>query len=425
MPSIRLNGMTITTEKQGATRILKSGLPSPFGKYSEIKTTDYEFRFSLLGEIKSIRGLKPTWPHPYETLKRTDANDWVYNTAGSVIHCQNLKEYVGDYYVPCLPYPSNAVWNFSPYSNPNVAQAFGAWSQLFGTLHSLSDSLQPASIREFVDKVLKHDEDFLHKRADKLHEIIGGAISVLPPDTRHVDYEIVPLVLADGCLYHCNFCTVKSSHHFKVRSQENIQDQISRLKDFYSRGINNYTALFLGNHDALHAGEEVVMMAAEDAYEAFEFSDRSGVSPGLFLFGSVDSLLKAEQRFFDRLENSPYHVYLNIGFESVDEATLSALGKPIKVSKIRSAFQKLLDLNCKYPTIDVSANFLLSDQFSARHNESIVELLSSIPEHLEKSGTVYLSPLVSDKSSENLLPTFFDIKRQSRLPTFLYLIQRM
>lgn len=40
-------------------------------------------------------------------------------------------------------------------------------------------------------------------------------------------------------------------------------------------------------------------------------------------------------------------------------------------------------------------------------------------------GAIYLSPLMNSPKRGQLLPAFFEIKRQSRLPTYIYLIQRL
>ena len=52
----------ISIEKEGPDKLVKQSFPLRFGKYSEIKTPDFEFCFNLNGEIKSIRGFKLTGP---------------------------------------------------------------------------------------------------------------------------------------------------------------------------------------------------------------------------------------------------------------------------------------------------------------------------------------------------------------------------
>ena len=62
----QLNNFTVSIEKQGPRSISKASFPLRYGKYSEIRTSDYEFLFNLNGEIKFVRGLNPKWPHPAE-----------------------------------------------------------------------------------------------------------------------------------------------------------------------------------------------------------------------------------------------------------------------------------------------------------------------------------------------------------------------
>lgn len=222
MASYRLANLFITTQKEEDRIFSKSRFQQPFGTYAEIRTTDYAFQFNLRGQIKYIRGLGVNWPHPYEYWKRTDGNDWVYYSVGSVNGIKQIKKWLGEYYLPCFPYPSNSIWEFNLYTDPNIMQALGAWSQLYATLHQLQHSDVPGHIREFLDLVVDNNENALHQRAETLRNIIGGRVSVLLPDTRHTDYDVIPLTLADGCLYHCNFCCLKSHQHFQPRPRESI-----------------------------------------------------------------------------------------------------------------------------------------------------------------------------------------------------------
>ena len=281
----------ITAEKQGPAKIAKGSFPLRYGKYSEIKTSEYEFVFNLNGEIKFIRGLGTDWPHPAEQIKRTDGNDWVYYTVGDSGGDKGVKSWFGEYYLPCLPYPSNAVWEVGYFSNPRIMNAFAAWSQLYGDLYMTmaQESRYHAKARELIESVLANHDGILRERSQTLNEILGGRFSVLPPDARHVDYEIVPLNIADGCLYHCGFCCVKTDRPFRARTREEVVGQIRRLKDFYGRNLENYNGLFLGNHDALAAGKEAVIFAASEACRGLGFDERPAQPPFLFLFGSVHS----------------------------------------------------------------------------------------------------------------------------------------
>ena len=72
--------LMISVEKKGRDPLAKQTFPRRTYRYSEIKTPGFEFCFNLNGEILSIRGLTPDWPHPAEHFKRTVGNDWVYHT---------------------------------------------------------------------------------------------------------------------------------------------------------------------------------------------------------------------------------------------------------------------------------------------------------------------------------------------------------
>ena len=129
MESYSPNNLAIIVEKQYPAKIAKASFPLRYGKYSEIKTSEYEFLFNLNGEIKFIRGLNTRWPHPAEQLKRTDGNDWVYYTVGDKSSADGIISWLGEYYLPCLPYPSNSIWEINYFANPEIMNGFAAWSQ--------------------------------------------------------------------------------------------------------------------------------------------------------------------------------------------------------------------------------------------------------------------------------------------------------
>lgn len=418
MPSYRINGMAVTIEKEGADEFTKATYPIRVGKYSEIKTQDYEFHFNLKGQIKFIRGLHYKWRHPGELLKRTDGNDWVYYSLGSV--GERIVRWLGEYYLPCPPYATNAIYEYNPFNDPNVMSALGAWAQLYANLYETKRDDLPAEVRAFFDQIRDNDENTLFKQAEEFHSIIGGRLSVLPPDTRHVDYEVIPLTLADGCRYHCGFCCVKSPQAFRPRGSEDIQEQIGRLKDFHGPNLQNYKALFLGNHDALGAGRDLLLNSASQAITAFGTQ-----KPMLFLFGSADSLLEADSALLDGLNRLADRTYINIGLESVDDATLKGIKKPLDAAKVGEAFQKMLQINRDYEKIEVTANFLLGDMLAPGHDQALMDLLHSVPEADSRKGAIYLSPLLESQKKRELLDTFFKIKEQSRLPAYIYLIQRL
>jgi hypothetical protein len=420
--TVHLNHFEFTTNKSGAVHYTKASYPVRYGMYGEIKTTDYLFEFNLNGEIKTIRGLNGNWPHPAEWLKRNAANDWVYYSVGRY---HRLFSFLGEYYLPCLPYPSNSPWEYDPFGDVNIQNALAAGFRLQDELRPILANGIPDGLKDYLGRIIRHDASTLGRKTQKLHEIIGGAVSVLPPDTRHVDYDVIPLKVADGCLYHCGFCCVKSRRRFQCRSKDNIERQIRRLKRFYGADLRNYNALFLGNHDALAAGSETICHAATNAYQALGFESAFIKSPALFLFGSVDSLLNAGNRLFEALDRLPFYTYINIGLESADRDTLALIDKPLKPSQIKYAFRKMLDINRQSLNIEVTANFLLGEHLPPSHHHALVDLIRSNLNRFYSKGAIYLSPLNTSQNRSELLRQFVEIKTKSRLPTYLYLIQRL
>ncbi|MGD1972630.1 MAG: radical SAM protein [Desulfobacterales bacterium] len=422
MKHYRLKNLDIILEREGANRYTKASYPIRYGRYSEIETRDYLFQFNLNGDIKYIRGLNQDWPHPAEWLKRTEANDWAYYTAGGY---RGIFHTLGEYYLPCLSYPSNSVYGYNPFADENIQKAFKAWIRLLENLRRMRTNGIPSKVKNFLFHISGRNPCALRIRSEKLHRIIGGQVSVLPPDTRHVDYGVIPLMLTDGCRYHCGFCCIKTRQNFHPRSRGNVRQQIRQLRAFYGADLANHNAIFLGNHDALAAGHEHICMAAAEAYAAFDFDKAYVKDPALFLFGSVDSLLDAGDDLFETLNRLPFYTYINVGLESVDAATLKSIQKPLEISKIEDAFQLMLAVNRSYPNLEITANFLLGDHLSARHYQALVKLIRNRLDRYYSKGAIYLSPLNTSHDNRKLLNKFVEIKNLSRLPTYLYLIQRL
>jgi hypothetical protein len=427
MDSYRFGNLAITPIKEGSRQFSKVSYPIRYGRFSEIRTRHYFFQFNLNGEIKYIQGRGQNWPHPAEWLKRTVAHDWVYFSAGTY---SEIYDYFGEYYLPCLSYPSNAIMGGKSFEGNAVRAALDAWKALRTEIKAALSAPLPEGVRDLLSQVSKNDAHTLMLRSQALHSLIGARIPVLPPDTRHVDYEVIPIVVADGCLYNCEFCRVKTGEDFAPRSRQNILTQIKSLKDFYGRDIRNYNAIFLGQHDGLGAGFELLEFAAEKAYEVFEFEHSNLKDAYLFLFGSVDSLMRSEDALFELLNGLPFSTYINIGLESPDPPTLKALKKPLKTELITKVFRRMLDVNREYEKIEITANFILGGSLPSSHLPRCLDLIRENLERFYSKGAIYFSPLmdgrpINGEAKKHMLKSFSKIKTLSRLPTYLYLIQRL
>ena len=148
MEHYRLNNLDITLEREGAKRFTKASYPIRYGRFCEIETQKYLFQFNLNGEIKYIRGFTQDWPHPAEWLKRTDADDWVYYSTGGY---RGIFHALGEYYLPCLSYPSNSVYGYNPfYTFINI----GLESADAATLRNIQKPLEIPKIEDAFQMML-------------------------------------------------------------------------------------------------------------------------------------------------------------------------------------------------------------------------------------------------------------------------------
>ncbi|MBU0993599.1 MAG: radical SAM protein [Proteobacteria bacterium] len=422
MTFYQFDNYSITLDKKGVNIYTKASYPIRYGQYSEIKTKEFVYHFNQNGEIRFIQGRGNGWPNPVEWLKRTLGNDWIYYSAGGYA---GVFECMGEYYVPCLPYGNTSLLDAKPFKNKMIENAIEIWPRVVSSIACLLDGETHIDLSHYISNVIKNDSARLQQKAQLFHRLIGGQISVLPPDTRHVDYDVIPVIIADGCLYNCGFCRVKSGNRFESRSKEDILNQIRQLKGFLGRDIINYNAVFLGQHDALNAPAELINFAAQNAYDIFELKLSNMKGANLFLFGSVKSFLDKEPSFFQDLNRLPYKTYINIGVESADPATLKYLKKPIELKDIIHTFERMMAINHHFENIEITLNFVIGEMLPENHVPSILSLIRDRLDRPYPKGSVYLSPLYDYEKKRYLRDILHRIKIQSKLPVFFYLIQRL
>lgn len=411
----------ITLGKQGGVNYSKQSFPLHCGIFHEIASDSYVFHFNLNGEIIRAQRKGKDWRHPHEWLKRTTGNDWVYYSTGGYT---GVFEAIGEYYLPNFTYPSNNLLGGHPFADKEIRSLADSWYEiiieLMENIHNPTES-----IRSFLGVAVANTPDALEEKAQRLRAIIGGRISVLPPDARHVEYNLIPLTIADGCLHKCRFCKVKNSSSFSTRTTAEIADQTNRLKDLFGADLINCNALFLGEHDALQAGPNLLLFSIEEAYRQFGFAASYIKEHKTFLFGSATSLLNTPESFFSDLEKLPGMFYINIGLESADQETLDKIGKPISAALVREAFTRMQEINSRYGNIETTANFIMDAELPANHYPAILELIRERLVFTKPKGSIYFSPLTFNQPSRARLFEFNRLKVLSRLPTFLYIIQRL
>jgi hypothetical protein len=351
----------------------------------------------------------------------------VYYSAGDY---KGVYDLLGEYYYPYLSYPSNAILGDNPFEDRAIRTAIRSWTALAGRMSDLSTDALPAALKDTVPLIGLQSPATLREKAARLHHRIRGKVTVLPPDSRHVDYEVIPITIAQGCLLDCGFCRVKSGRGFKALTRPEIAEQMREVGQLYGRDLRNYNAVFFGQHDALQAGTDLVLFAAEKAYDLLEVEHSCMKGPTLFLFGSPISFIGAHEALFDGLSKLPFSTYINVGLEAADARMLSELKRPVSVELVQEAFSRMLDINQRYQQVEVTANFVFSDLSSPEHFASLLALTGSRLDPTRAKGAIYLSPMldgttVTDARRRDLIRRFQEVKAHNRLPTFLYLIQRL
>ncbi|MEE4165491.1 MAG: hypothetical protein V2I35_05795, partial [Desulfocapsaceae bacterium] len=291
----QFDNCSVTLFKHGDKKYTKASYPVRTGIYSEIATGSFVYHFNLNSEIIRVIGTTAEWPHPHEWLKRTAGNDWIYYSTGGY---SGVFETTGEYYLPNLPYLTNNALGGKPFNTPYIQSAAGRWHDRLKTLQK--SFAQPGSqVSEFLNSVLAGTPEYLAGKAGELQNCCGGKITVLPPDTRHVDYNVIPLSLSEGCLYKCEFCKVKNSKPFSTRSTSQISGQIIHLQKLYGADLINFNSLFLGEHDGLCSDRRTLLFAIHEAIDKLSLNKSWCPGSNIFLFGSVFSLLNTPISVFD------------------------------------------------------------------------------------------------------------------------------
>lgn len=161
-----------------------------------------------------------------------------------------------------------------------------------------------------------------------------------------------------------------------------------------------------------------------DGLHLFQIKTQA-LGPHPILFGSVGSFLAARPALFEHLNRLPFYTYINIGFESADAETLSLIGKPITPEEVKNAFEKMKEINAAFDQIEITGNFVAGDNLSPEHEGTLADLLKHAGSRRQSKGAVYISPLKETPKKRELLPRFYKIQEESRLPVFVYLIQRL
>jgi len=415
------DGFNCTLFKQGLTRYEKLSYPVRFGVYHEVSGRDLTVHFNLRGHPVYLQSTAASWPHPHDWIKITPSGKRLYLSSGSYLDGFSLY---GEHFIPVPDHSSNSLFPLDPFGLPEVIEAerrYTGW--IDGLMSALSAAPAPPAIA-FL-KVLRQTCTHPLQSAMRFHTAIRGTVPVLPPDTRHTVYDVIPLIISDGCLSNCGFCTIKTGTPFRERGLEEIREQADSTVAFLGPDLRNFNAVFLGQNDALACSHSLIDFAISLSLSKFEVKNSLIKEPALFMFGSVKSLLAARESTFHTIEASGFRCYINIGFESFHQPTLDLLKKPANASDVRLAFQKALDINRRFSHIEITGNFVLGTSLPDEHNEILsLTLMQPAPTaHEGQAITIYLSPLSGHRDeSRQILRTVRTLQQTSNTPCYLYLL---
>ncbi|WP_300672310.1 radical SAM protein [Desulfoluna sp.] len=413
------DGIQVRWGLVGAQRYLKASWPVRYGLFHEIRTPSYLFQFSAEGVIRFVQGRPGTWHEHTDWFKRTAGGDWVYYSSGGY---NGAFSAIGEHYIPIFPYHSNPVIGEKAYPAETLRAVLQALETLTAWAEKVAEELPPEGAAFLSCVARKNQKDTLASQADRFHELTHGPLTVLPPDCRHVDYDILPLRLARGCLYHCRFCEVKSSQTFAVEAPDHVTEQVASFSDHFKADLIHMGGVFLGEHDALAAGEGPVVAAAEACETLFSGDGRMADRPSLFLFGSPHALLNVSEAGWEALDHLPFNVAINTGVESLDPPTLDYLGRPTPVALVKEAVKRADEVMRRCRNVSVSLNMVTGDALPPSHHESLSCFVASRD---TRDAPLYLSPLKDHAHRRTTMAEFTALKRISRAPLFLYLLQRL
>jgi len=429
MDALRLGDFEIVERVAGARRPLKASYPVHYGTFCQVGEGPYRCRFLPSGAVKYLWGHgERHWPHPGEWLKHTLGDDWIYYSAGDY---EGLFSLYGEHQLPCPAYPSNSPLDPRPFADERVRAALEWFASLPERLGRLAGRAPPR-LAATLEAISRHTPAGLARRARRLHDICGGRLAVLPPEARHLDYDVVPLTVADGCLYGCRFCCLESPGRLRPRSPDDVADQLERLRRLLGADLPEYAGVFAGNHDGLAAGWELVVQAARRAWEVLELAGSHLAPRLLVLFASADALLSVSEEGWRQLAALPFQVHVNIGLESAHPEILERLGKPLTPARVERALARLLEINQRFVNLEISANFVLPPEphLLRLQEQSLVETLRRLCPRRRSRGAVYLSPLLPPQGPpargfgrRRLIDSVGRLKLRCPLPVFLYLIQ--
>jgi radical SAM superfamily enzyme YgiQ (UPF0313 family) len=257
-----------------------------------------------------------------------------------------------------------------------------------------------------LENILKNNTLALQESA-KVFSDIYLPISILPPD----QYMSLVIQLTEGCNYNqCTFCNFYKDRPFKIKSDNELELHLSKVKSYIGDGISLRKSIFLADANALAVPQDRLVKSLELIHNQFpQFNN-------YYSFIDVFTGLKKSVADFNKLNKLGIkRVYL--GVESGNNDLMLFLNK----GQLNSDIIELTH-NLKKGGIDVGIIFLVGaggQKYAEQHLVDSINLLKQLP--LGKGDIVYLSELYESNSNYEksmakqniLLPTRQEIRQWS------------
>ncbi len=420
--TFQCRGFNCTLYEQGLRQYEKLSYPARFGVFHRIKGHGIEVHLNLRCQPLFFQATTPDWPHPHDWIHQTPSGRLLYIASGSYLDAFSLY---GQHFIPVPERCTNSVFPHDPFSDSTVRRTIDRLDHWF---LELSDALGHAEhpkakwFRNRLSNAMTHAPI----RASRFHSAIRGTVPVLPPDARHAEYNVIPLLISDGCLANCGFCTIKSAAQFRERDTKEIEAQAEAIVRLLGPDLPNFNSVFLGQNDALACRTEIIAHAVRVARSEFHIENSYIKSPMLFMFASTRSLLDADETVFEIMEDSGFICHVNTGFESFHQPTLDRLKKPASSSEVLDAFRRATWIGSRYRNVRVTGNFVIGPSLGEEHSGQLIDTVRKI--HMEYGNKapsalpqIYLSPLAGENGRESLRLSR-EIQHALPVPSFLYLL---
>ncbi len=418
---LKSQGITIKTYVRGRKDQTPVSYLSISGIYHQIEYKGYKLIFDLNCTVKWILGPDWAWPDPQTRIRRNLSNEWIiYSSHGY----EDTFALTGTYYLPIRQNIKQWDTDNTPFQEAWFKQGLQIQEEVKTICQNIANCCEDKNIASILRTISQQDRKTLDGRYRRLQNIISGTVPILPPDTLLADYDVIPLLISEGCLYNCKFCCLKTGIDWQQRDIKDVTTQINSVKDLLGEDIINYNSVFLGQNDAFACDADFLLESAELALDRLDLKNSFPLGSKLFLFASPTSMIKATDKTFQKLSRLGYDsIFINCGIESTDQNTLDLLGRPTSMEEVKYAIDKAIEINSQPGPLEISLNFLIGEQLPPSHMESLSSVLQSPDRKLPK-GTIYISPLIgSAQELRHIKRQILSLKARARWNVKLYLMQ--